>query len=233
MRVFSFAGCAVVAMALGACGAAGAADESIESRATTPMSRDVTLSGVAATRRPMTDAVTHALAKVLADAESQDTEIVGGSYEMPAAKLADFKLPIDNDPVSTPPVVASDLFSANLAFDAMFRVVDSVFSEEGTQRLDLESHDLECKAVPRSTGLRILRNSAEIQNVRKGLTQADKKQTFDANYQTVISALIPDSASAEVAHCHWTNTDDEDANALLSVDRTAGIVSVLVGFSPP
>jgi hypothetical protein len=206
---------------------------SAEARAGATIAPEVKLGGIDATRQTPSDAVTKALAAVLADAQSQDIDIVGGSYTMPAARLADFKLPIHNDPVAQPPVVAKDSFSANVAFDAMFRVVDAVFAEEGTAKLDVDTHELECKSVSRTEGLRSLENSSEFKGVREGLKDAVAKRAFEANVHTVVEALIPASSAAEVVHCHWTNTDDEDANALLSVDREAGTISALVAFSPP
>ena len=62
------------------------------------------------------------------------------------------------------------------------------------------------------------------------ISAADRK-AFYQNGQTVVGSILKDVGGAHVYKCHWDNTDDTNADAMVTVDPDSGEVRVVLAFA--
>jgi hypothetical protein len=60
---------------------------------------------------------------------------------------------------------------------------------------------------------------------------ASQHKEFDANMAALVGAFMKDPGDVSLYKCHWDNTDDTDADALMSFDFKSGFLRVLLAFA--
>jgi hypothetical protein len=60
---------------------------------------------------------------------------------------------------------------------------------------------------------------------------AAKRQLLEKNAGLAVGSLMRDVGAAKLFNCHWDNTDDSSADALVRVDEKTGEIRVLLAFS--
>jgi hypothetical protein len=122
-----------------------------------------------------------------------------------------------------------------IAYDVMFRVDGSRPGSKqglGFQEKLESTETLACAVVNANKALSIYKETQAFEAVRGDQSlDAAERQTLDKDAALVVGSLLASASPSKLVTCTWSNNDDTDATALVSVDEGTGIVRVLLAWA--
>jgi hypothetical protein len=182
---------------------------------------EVTLGGRAAERGPASSGIERALREITSIGANQNVLFEAGVYQIDAAGLAAF--------------AATGATQQDIAYDIMFRVDGSkAGGHDGFGfQVKLESTEsLDCGAIHSDAALSTFEDARAFDAVHADDSiDAAQRQSVEKDAALVVGALLKSSPSSKVVKCVWSNNDDTDATALITVDDGTGVVRVLLAWA--
>jgi hypothetical protein len=184
-------------------------------------SSEVRLGGHAERQGPASvriDGVLDAMTKLSAN---QNVLFLAGMYRVDAEVLATF--------------ARTGAAQQAIAYDVMFRVDGSKAGTKtglGFQSKLEPSETLGCESIDTRSALAVYTQTRAFDAVHgdDSLTAAQKR-TLDADAAVVVDSLLAASRPSKLVQCTWSNNDDTDATALVTVDEGSGVVRVLLAWA--
>jgi hypothetical protein len=153
------------------------------------------------------------------DDGDQNTSFIAGAFRMSPGDLTDFRS-------------SSNAFfvQKNMAYDMMFRADGSTAGgKEGLgfqEKWTPEVETMRCRVAEPSKGLTTFKSYQAYT-----VSHEANKLAFEKATGAAVGSLLKDIGSAALYSCHWDNTDDTDADALVVVNFQTGDVRVLLAFA--
>ena len=174
---------------------------------------------------PVNAAVTK-LAKDMTDANNiQNNSFYAAVYVSAPGNLGDFDSTLNSYAVRN-----------NMAFDIMFRSDGSKPGDAGgfgwQQKWNPENETMGCLATDRAKAdSRFKRFSAYVSSHGDSQIPVAKRSVIETSATVLVRSFVKSApASAKLYKCHWDNTDDTSADALLLVDAKTGEIRVIVAL---
>jgi hypothetical protein len=152
---------------------------------------------------------------------NQNVVFLAGVYSLDAAALAAFD--------------GTAATQQELAYDLMFRVDGSTAGGKsgfGYQEKLQETETLECGVIQANHALATFKSARAFDAVHgDDSLDAEAKRALDEDAALVVGSLLATASPSKLVQCTWSNNDDTDATALITVNEGTGMVRVLLAWA--